>query len=223
MSFFGIGRTADPSSTLGYTIDKKDTTAQMQNLKANFSRTTNKYINEYDKYKEIAKFNKQLSKSYLANLEVMVDVSKMLNMYIETIEYIKEQVKRAEAALGKPLDASDLTELSRLTKENINVLSNQFIEETIKLENLFGKNPEYRNEYDRVVRAREEIKPTPTLASETVERVNNIISKEGTITGPIPGPSTSSGITGGSKNKKAPPKKQKPKKLENKKKKKQST
>lgn len=227
MSFFGFGR-PEPSSTLGYTIEKKDTAASMQNLKNNFSRTTNKYINEYDKYKEVAKFNKQLSKSYLANLEVMVDVSKMLNMYIETIEFIKMQVKRAEEALGKPLDAGDLVELSRLTKENISTLYSQFIGETTKLQTLFGSNPEYRTELERVQRAQSEIMATPDAASGAYNRINQIIRTEGTTVGPVPGdPSTSTSVRGGAKTKKktttktstSAQKSRKPKKTESKNKK----
>lgn len=175
---FGPAARPADSTTFGYNIEKKDTVAQMHGIKDRMKTTTNKYIGELDKYKEVARFNKQLSKSYIANLDVMVDVSKILNMYVETIEFIKKQIERAEQALGKPLDANDLAYLSQLTKENINTLYTKFFEETNKLSQLFANNPEFRPELERVQKAQTEMRGTPELASNVTGKLGAILRNE---------------------------------------------
>lgn len=224
MSFLGFGRSPDPSSTFGYSIEKKDTAATMNNVKSRMAVNTTKYIGELNKYKEVAEFNKKISKSYVANLSVMVDVSKMLNMYVETIDFIKMQIKRAEEALGRPLDVGDLEHLNMLTRENISVLYNQFIGETSKLEKLFGENPEYRAEAARLMAAKNEIMPLEEGSGRVFARVEG---EKAAVAASIAGTeaavgssSRAPGTFGGSKKKAASKKTQKSKKTESKKSKK---
>ena len=101
-----------------------------------------------------------MTKGYIANLDIMVDVSKLLNMYLETFELIRTQVDRAEKALGKPLDAEELSYLAVITKENIQNLAKSFLAESSKLQNLFSKNPEYQNEAQHLAADQNGVKDT---------------------------------------------------------------
>jgi hypothetical protein len=168
----------ESESGFGYNIDKKNTVTDMHNMQKKMEKTTTKYIGELDKYKEIAKFNKQLTKSYIANLDIIVDVSKVLNMYMETIEVIRTQIERAEQALGKPLDAQDLAYLAEITKENISKLSQNFLTETTKLQGLFAKNPDYRNEQAKVFNAQAEFKSSMTQMADTYKKESAILTAE---------------------------------------------
>lgn len=230
MAFLGFGKSPDPSSTFGYSIDKKDTVASINNVKSRMAVNTTKYIGELNKYREIAEFNKKISKSYVANLSVMVDVSKMLNMYVETIEFIKTQIKRAEEALGRPLEVGDLEHLTMLTRENISVLYNQFIGETNTLKKLFGDNPEYAAETARLLKAQSEIAPLSEGSDRIFKKVEeekaavaSSISSTAATIGSTASTSRPPGTFGGSKKKSGAAKKsegQKNKKTENKKSKK---
>lgn len=228
MSFLGFGKSPDPSSSFGYNIEKTDSAATMNNVKSRMAVNTTKYIGELNKYREVAEFNKKISKSYVANLTVMVDVSKMLNMYVETIEFIKSQIKRAEDALGRPLDVGDLDHLTMLTKNNISVLYNQFIGETDKLKRLFKDNPEYRAQTESINRAQSEIAPLSEGADSIFMRVEgekaavaSRIASNVASAGPVARPP---GTFGGSKKKTttvaATKKTQKSRKTENRKSKK---
>lgn len=218
MAFLGFGKSPDPSSTFGYRIEKKDTAATMDNVKSRMAVNTTKYIGELNKYREIADFNKKISKSYVANLSVMVDVSKMLNMYVETIDFIKRQIQRAEEALGRPLDVGDLEHLSMLTKENISTLYKQFVGETDRLKRLFGDNPEYGAETARLVAAQTEIQPIAEGSNRVFAKVEGekaaVASSIAATTAELSRPAST---YGGSKKKVSSKRNQKNKKTENKK------
>ena len=188
MSWFAnlVGRKEQPKEqpkvptqemSFGYDVAKRNTVVEMNDMQKKMVKTTSKYISELDKYKEIQKFNKQLSKSYIANLNIIVDVSKILNMYMETIDVIRTQISRAEQALGKPLDAQELSYLSDMTKENIMQLSKKFFEETGKLQTMYSKNPEYKNESDKLNIARTNFESTMTqLTRETNPKLGSLLA-----------------------------------------------
>lgn len=177
-SLIGQEKPKVQGATLGYNIDKKETVAEMYNMQKKMEKTTTRYIGELDKYREIAKFNKQLSRSYIANLDIMVDVSKVLNMYMETLEVIRKQISRAEEALGKPLDANELAYLSQITQDQIANLSKNFFAETGKLQSLFSKSPDYRAEANKLATSQAEFKNTLSSWAQTYEREKALFTSE---------------------------------------------
>jgi hypothetical protein len=194
-------------TTFGYNIDKKNTVSEMHNMKTKMVKTTSNYIGELSKYKEIAKFNKQLSKSYIANLDIIVDVSKVLNMYMETFEVVRSQIERAEQALGKKLDAEDLGYLSEITKENIAALSKNFMTETEKLRLLFGKNPEYSRETAKLVNSQTEFKNSIAQWGETYGKEKAILTAEAQQQQPVAAPPPAALRFGGKSKKPRKPRK----------------
>lgn len=178
MSWFSSASDQPKNTTFGYDIEKKNTVIEMREVGKKLEKTTTKYIGELDKYKEIQKFNKQLTKGYIANLDIMVDVSKLLNMYMETFEVIRTQVDRAEKALGKPLDADELSYLAVITKENIQNLAKSFLSESGKLQNLFSRNPEYQNEAQHLASAQNGIKDTFQSWASTTTREAQLLAGE---------------------------------------------
>ena len=168
----------NPFCVFGYNLEKKNTVTEIREVGKKLEKTTTKYIGELDKYKEIQKFNKQLTKGYIANLDIMVDVSKLLNMYLETFELIRTQVDRAEKALGKPLDAEELSYLAVITKENIQNLAKSFFAESGKLQTLFSRNPEYQNEAQHLATAQTGIKDTFQSWASTTAKASQLLAGE---------------------------------------------
>ena len=178
MSWFSSTSDQPKDTTFGYNLEKKNTVTEIREVGKKLERTTTKYIGELDKYKEIQKFNKQLTKGYIANLDIMVDVSKLLNMYLETFELIRTQVDRAEKALGKPLDAEELSYLAVITKENIQNLAKSFFAESGKLQTLFSRNPEYQNEAQHLATAQNGIKDTFQSWASTTAKASQLLAGE---------------------------------------------
>lgn len=178
MSWFSSTSDQPKDTTFGYNLEKKNTVTEIREVGKKLEKTTTKYIGELDKYKEIQKFNKQLTKGYIANLDIMVDVSKLLNMYLETFELIRTQVDRAEKALGKPLDAEELSYLAVITKENIQNLAKSFLSESGKLQSLFSRNPEYQNEAQHLATAQTGIKDTFQSWASTTAKATQLLAGE---------------------------------------------
>jgi hypothetical protein len=176
MSWFSRSSDQPKDTTFGYNLEKKNTVTEIREVGKKLEKTTTKYIGELDKYKEIQKFNKQLTKGYIANLDIMVDVSKLLNMYLETFELIRTQVDRAEKALGKPLDAEELSYLAVITKENIQNLAKSFLSESGKLQGLFSRNPEYQNEAQHLAAAQNGIKETFQSWASTTNKASQLLA-----------------------------------------------
>ncbi len=173
--------------TFGVNIENKSgLPSDLEKVKGTIQKTNKKYREEFTKYQEIAKFNKQLSSGYIKNLEVMVDVSKILNFYVDIFNVIKEEYNKNEELLGlSALKSSDIAYLENLTRNKIDDLNKNFLLETDKLKKIYqqyGKT----NELQRLEQAELNLKPTTDgaeIALSTVKTIEQqqLINQQGSI------------------------------------------
>lgn len=192
MSFF-FSKPAAPaaSSTFGYKITgNAGVPSDLENMKGSIVRTNKKYREEISKYREIARFNQQISNGYIKNLEAMVDVSRVLNYYIEIFNIIRDEFSKNEQVMGNSLKTADIGYLEKLTKSKVDELNGKFMVESEKLKKLYndyGKTAEAT----RVSEAQQNLRLTTEGADQTLSAVKAIEEK---------------GIAGGAKGKKTLPK-----------------
>ena len=132
-----------PSITsLGINIgrsDPKNISQEIEQVTKQIQRTNRKYTDEITKYKEIANFNKKLTQSYVQNLQVIVDVSKLLEQYANVFYVLREETEKLEKSLGMEFNIDDFRYLERLTADKMMELNNMFMKETSDLKNLYEK------------------------------------------------------------------------------------
>lgn len=161
--------------TFGVNIENKSALpSDLEKVKGTIQKTNKKYREEFTKYQEIAKFNKQLSSGYIKNLEVMVDVSKILNFYVDIFNVIKDEYNKNEELLGlSTIKSTDIAYLENLTRNKIDDLNKNFLTETDKLKKIYqqyGKT----NELQRLEQAELNLKPTTDGAEIALSTVKTI-------------------------------------------------
>jgi hypothetical protein len=178
---FLFGGPKQQSNSFGYKLSgTAGLPADLENMKGNIITSNKKYREELTKYREIAKFNQQLSNSYIKNLEAMVDVSRVLNYYVEIFSLFKDEFEKNEALIGTSLKTSDIGYLEKLTRGKIDDLSNKFMTETEKLKKMysaFGKT----EEVSRVSEAQDSLRLAAEGASQTYNVVRRVDQQGGKL------------------------------------------
>lgn len=153
--------------------------AEINKMQGSIVKTSRNYTENIKKYKEIAKLNEQLTKSYIANLKVIVDVSELLNSYSSVFKSLKDEFSKMEAALGKPLDVADFEYLTNLTKNKIETLNTEFIKQSDNLKKLYSQygKPE---ELDRVLMAQSNVQKVINTASDAYKALESSSSEKNT-------------------------------------------
>lgn len=176
MSFFGLGKSTSSSSSFGYKVNSIDgVPSELESVKGKIVQTSKKYRDELTKYREIAAFNQQLSNGYVRNLEAMVDVSRIMNYYIEIFNVLRDEFDKNERVLGTSLTNVDISYLERLTKSKMDELNNKFMNESEKLKKLYsqyGKNEELA----RVQEAQRSLMTTTESAEQSYQKLRQITS-----------------------------------------------
>jgi len=139
-----------PASKLGENIGRtdKDINQEIEQVTKQIQRTNKKYTDEISKYKEIAKFNQKLTQSYVQNLQVIVDVSKLLEQYANVFYVLREETEKLEKTLGVDFNIAEFQYLENMTKDKMYELNTQFLKETTNLKSLyekFGKTEEAKS------------------------------------------------------------------------------
>lgn len=177
MSWFS-SKSPEPTS-FGYNITSSaGMPAELENMKGNIMKTSKKYRDELSKYREIAKFNQQISNSYIRNLEAMVDVSRVLNYYVEIFNILREEFERNDKLLGTSLKTADIGYLERLTKTKIDELNTKFMTESERLKKMYtayGKN----DELARINEAQNNLKATSEGAEAALDFVKTAENQAG--------------------------------------------
>lgn len=179
---------------LGATLSTgEDVKEEISKMQTSISKASKNYQDNITKYKEVAKFNQHLTRSYMANLKVIVDVSELLNSYASVFTSLKTEFGKMDSALGKGLDLTDFEYLQNLTKSKIDDLNNQFSKQSEglkKLYTMYGK-PE---ELNRVIVAQAELQKMIDSAGETYQNLagaqanaqGQLASVTGTPATPVP-------------------------------------
>lgn len=169
-SFFQFARPSQEAGTaFGVKINSpQGIPTELDQVKGNIMKASKKYREELSKYRELAAFNAQLSKGYLKNLEAMVDVSKVLNQYVEIFNVLKTEFEENDKLFGTSLTSNDLSYLEQLTKSKMDTLNNKFKEETDKLKVLYTAYGR-KDEMERVLEAEKSLQLTMENADKTFD------------------------------------------------------
>jgi hypothetical protein len=156
---------------LGTTLGNQESIkAEIDKMQGSIVKTSKTYQDNIKKYKEIARLNQQLTKSYVANLKVIADVSELLNSYSSVFSSLKTEFGKMEGALGKPLDISDFDYLQSLTRSKIDTLNTEFIKQTDGLKKLYAQYGR-AEELNRIIVAQGDIQKIITDATQTYKGI----------------------------------------------------
>lgn len=112
--------------------------SDLENMKASIVKTSRRYREEISKYRELTKLNQHLSNGYLKNIEAMVDVTRVLNYYVEIFSLLKDEFAKNDQFLNaSALKPSDIENMEKLTKGKISLLNEKFMQETEKLKKIY--------------------------------------------------------------------------------------
>lgn len=121
----------------------------LENIKVNMKNNTEKYKEISEKYKQLQDINKQLTGKYVKNLEIILDVTKILNMYMETFDTIREELTKS-SEIFSPLSVNDLSYIEHITSNSVKELTSTLLSEINKLESLLGKSKGFSKETEHL-------------------------------------------------------------------------
>jgi hypothetical protein len=143
---------APPSARLGTLNETKNVNQQLEDLKGKVNTTMTKSTTEIKKFRELAKYNEQLTKSYAANLKVLMDTSALLKAYAEFFDILRERLGEVDKELGLPISGDDFDYMRQLTYDQMSNLQDAFNTEVTNLKKIYSKYGKQK-EYDAVEQA----------------------------------------------------------------------
>lgn len=149
---------------------KEGVKAEIEKFQGDIIKTSRTYQNNIKKYKEIAKFNEELTKNYVQNWLVFKDVSEMLSGFMGVFKSLQEEFSKMEEATGKPVNTTDFDYLANITKNKIETLN---IEINKQAENLKKVYTEYGRpeELNRIIVAQGNMNKLINNATNTYNKV----------------------------------------------------
>jgi hypothetical protein len=173
LSFFGLSaQRPNEEKKFGDLKGDKNIPEQLEQLKGKVEKTMNKNKGELQKFRELSKFNENLSKSYVANLKVITDVSGLLNAYNEFFEMFKTKLAEIDQELGVPISTDDFEYMKKLTTEQLVMLDDLFKTETNNLKKLYSRYGKQK-EYDEVETAEQLFEKTKASGETTYRLLKN--------------------------------------------------
>lgn len=151
---------------------------EMRATTAKMAESNGKVKDQVTRYREMARFNKRISTSYYDNLQVVIDVSKLLQAHIEMFEEVKRSVQEMQEALGSPLDIEEFTYLGNLTKDSLNQLSNEFYKSTEDLKSLYVQFGD-QDKATKIARMQQQFSSTPNDVGRMIRSINQKPSASG--------------------------------------------
>ena len=167
LSFLGLS-TSPPNEDkkFGDLKGDKNIGEQLHELKGKVEKTMTKNKSELQKFRELSKFNEKISKSYVANLKVIVDISSLLKAYNEFFEMFKTKLAEIDHELGIPISSDDFDYMKKLTTEQLVQLDELFKVETGNLKRLYSRYGKQK-EYDEVETAEKLFDETKEIGNTT--------------------------------------------------------
>lgn len=170
--FFKSNKT--DNKQLGETLASTDNIkAEIANMQGNIVKTSKAYRDNIKKYKDIAKFNQHLTKSYVNNMKVMVDVSELLNSYASVFNALRDEFGKMEAAVGKSLNLTDFEYLENLTQDKIESLNTEFQKQANGIKKLYAEYGK-PDELNRILLAQGDIQRVIEDASDTYASLGTV-------------------------------------------------
>ena len=157
---------APASTRLGSLAESKTVNQQLEDLKGKVDTTITKSTTEIKKFRELSKFNEQLTKSYSANLKVLMDTSALLRSYAEFFDTLRQKLAEVDKELGLPISSDDFDYMRRLTFDQMSNLEGAFMTEVTNLKKLYSKYGRQK-EYDEVEQAEKAYAGTLSTGKDT--------------------------------------------------------
>lgn len=156
---------------LGNLSQSKNISEQLDELKGKVEKTMTKNKGELRKFRELSKYNEQLSKSYSANLKIIIDISQLLGAYNEFFELFKTKLAEIDQELGIPISSDQFEYMKKLTIDQMNQLEGVFKQQTGVLKKLYTKYGKQK-EYDEVDQAERMFDTTRDVGKSTFAVLN---------------------------------------------------
>ncbi len=159
------------NKTLGVNLGSGDgIKAEIDKMQGSIVKASRGYQNNIKKYKDIAQFNQHLTRSYVANMKVIVDVSELLNSYTSVFNSLKDEFAKMEAAMGRQLDKTDFDYLESLTKSKMEELQTEFNKQANGIKKLYAQygKPE---ELNRILLAQTDMQKALEHADTTYKSI----------------------------------------------------
>lgn len=171
MAFSWFFKPKKDSKTLGVNLGNGEgIKAEIDKMQGSIVKASKGYQSNIKKYKEIAQFNQHLTRSYVANLKVIVDVSELLNSYTSVFNSLKDEFAKMEEAMGRQMDKSDFDYLESLTKAKMDELNTEFNKQADGIKKLYAQygKPE---ELNRILVAQNDMQKALDHANTTYTSV----------------------------------------------------
>jgi hypothetical protein len=171
MAFSWFFKPKKDSKTLGVNLGNGEgIKAEIDKMQGSIVKASKGYQTNIKKYKEIAQFNQHLTRSYVANLKVIVDVSELLNSYTSVFNSLKDEFAKMEEAMGRQMDKSDFDYLESLTKAKMDDLNSEFNKQADGIKKLYAQygKPE---ELNRILVAQNDMQKALEQANTTYTTV----------------------------------------------------
>jgi hypothetical protein len=188
-------------------LGDKNIGEQLHELTGKVEKTMGKNKKELRDYREMAKFNQNITTSYVANLKIIIDISKLLNGYNEFFDLFKKKLAEIDQELGIPISSDDFEYMKKLTTEQMVQLNETFKKETTNLKKMYSKYGKQK-EYEEVDIAEKLFDKTSTEATTLYKNLKTPPPVTGTNSTPYVSPYAQK-IGGAKKTKKKPVKKTK--------------
>ena len=182
MAFSWFFKPKKNNKTLGVNLGNGDgIKAEIDKMQGSIVKASRGYQNNIKKYKDIAQFNQHLTKSYVANMKVIVDVSELLNSYTGVFNSLKDEFAKMEEAMGRQLDKSDFEYLESLTKSKMEQLQTEFNKQASGIKKLYAQygKPE---ELNRILLAQNDMRKALDSADTTYTNILSDIKEKETTT-----------------------------------------
>lgn len=109
---------------------------QLSSMTDKIKGSNEKYRKEIEKWKKVSSLNKSLTESYLTNMNVMIDVSGLLNEYVHFLEVLNQEITKMDTQF-QSLTKDDIGHIQALTNDTIKNFTSQFMTETDKIKKLY--------------------------------------------------------------------------------------
>jgi hypothetical protein len=98
---------------------------------------TKKLAKSYNvKFQELARFNKQLTEGYIKNVNVIVDIGSLLNVYNSVFATLMNVIKEFDTELSKDIDPAQIAHIQALTERSLGRVSDFFHKDVNNVKNL---------------------------------------------------------------------------------------
>lgn len=143
MSGFGLLENMGNSSVL----------KQLETVQEKLRRTQTLSTEYNAKYRQLAELNKNLANGYVHNLNVIIDLSRVLTEYKDTLSTVIDTLQKFDDVMGKELGGVNVEHLQLLTEQSIRNLGSYFTDEVGKIRTVLSSlgKTDLVNKIDRSV------------------------------------------------------------------------